>query len=196
VTLRKIVLALVAVAAIVGGLVLIFLGAFPYFYAESGQASYISEHQGEMVAQIAGGVALLAVAWVCMRYSFSSRTWALVGGVIAVVFLLNWAKNYVRVPANARPAGGQWYVVRTAHPDYYDTVLYTVYYKRGPHYRRVADQLSEYRFVAPDCLLGRGLTVSRRPLYAMCGYRKPVETYDTLTAESDLIVRARKNPSF
>jgi len=60
----------------------------------------------------------------------------------------------------------------------------------------IDDLATEYRFVAPDCVTWRGLQVLRRPMSAMCGQRRPFETFDTTTTESELLRNARSQPSF
>jgi hypothetical protein len=75
-------------------------------------------------------------------------------------------------------------------------VYFGLYYERRGRFERIEDLVGEYRFVPPDCLLYRGLKVVGRPAYAMCGYRSPVETYDTLMEESELLSRARTRPKF
>jgi len=192
----KIPLALAAVVALAGALLLLFWAAFPYFYAESGSARYASEHRAEAILQVIGAAVLLWIAWLCIRRSLSPRTWLIIVALLLLVGAHSYLRSYTRMPDNIRPAGGHFYVQVESQPREIDTVMYTLYYKRGPHYQRVADLVSEYRFVAPDCVSYRGLTAVRRPMLAMCGYRVPVETYDTTTTEEELLRRARLSGTF
>ena len=192
----KLVLAVAGAVAVVAALGFIFFAAFPYFYAESGSARYARDHRGEAALQLLAAGALLVVAWVCIRHSFSARIWMIIVGILAAVGVVRGLAGYTRTPEHIRPVGGKWYVVVTPQPREIDTVLYQVYYRRGPHYQIIEDLAGEYRFVSPDCLAYRGLKVVGRPMYAMCGYRAPVETYDTTTSESELLAKARARPRF
>ena len=193
---KKAVLALVAAGAVVGALVLVFFAAFPYLYAESGSARYAREHRGEALLQLVAAAVLSWIAWRCIRGSFSTRTWMKIIGVLVVTSSLGSLTTYTQRPANARPIGGNWHVVVRPQPGEIDTLFYNLYYKRGPRYQRVADLVAEYRFVPPDCVTYRGLKVVGRPMHAMCGHRVPFETYDTTTAESELLAKARTQPPF
>ena len=193
---KKGVLAIVAVGAIGGALVLVFFAAFPYMYAESGSARYAREHRGEAMLQLLAAAALCWIAWRCIRASFSTRTWKKVVVVLAVVFSLQGLTKYTRRPSNARPIGGNWQVVRVTQPGEIDTVFYSLYYKWGPRYQPIQSLVADYRFVPPDCVAYRGLKVVGRPRYAMCGHKVPFETWDTTTTESELLARARTQPRF
>jgi hypothetical protein len=193
---KKAVVALVAAGAVIGALVLVFLAAFPYLYAESGSPRYAREHRGEAMLQLLAAAALACIAWRCIRGSFSTRTWMKVVAILVVTSSLSSLTKYTRRPANARPIGGNWHVVTKPQPGEIDTIFYSLYYKRGPRYQPVQDLVGEYRFVPPDCVTYRGLKVVGRPMHAMCGHRTPVETYDTTTAESELLSKARAQPPF
>ena len=193
---KKTVLALVAAGAVLGALVLVFFAAFPYMYAESGSARYAREHRGEAMFQILAAAALAWIAWRCIRASFSTRTWMKVAAILFVTTAFTSLTKYTQRPANARPIGSNFHVVTVPQPGEIDTVFYRLYYKRGPRYQLVQSQVAEYRFVAPDCVTYRGLRVVGRPLHAMCGHRVPIESYDTTTAESELLLRARAQPRY
>lgn len=193
---NKIPLALGAAAAAVGALWLALLAFFPYFYAESGSGRYAREHRFEGFAALVGAAALLWFAWYCVRRSFSAGTWLAIVGVLAYFGILRGFANYRRVPGGAYPVGGAWYVVATHEPAEIDTVRYRLFYKKSGHYQPVDDLISEYHFVPPDCITFRGLRVSHRPRYAMCGYRSPAGTYDTTVADETLIGRARGQQAF
>jgi hypothetical protein len=193
---RKTVLTLVAVGAVAGALVLILAAAFPYLYAESGSARYAREHRAEAMLQLITAGVLLLIAWNCIRGSFSTRTWMKVVGILVATVSLVSLTKYTRRPPNARSIGGSWHVVAKPNPGEADTIHFRLYYRRGPRYQPVQDLVGEYRFVAPDCLMYRGLKVTGRPMYAMCGHRVPVETYDTTIAQSELLGRARAQPPF
>lgn len=188
---KKAVLALIAAGAVVGALVLVFIAAFPYIYAESGSARYARDHRGEAMLQILAAAALCWIAWRCIRASFSTGTWMKVVAILVVTISLSSLTKYARRPANVRPIGGNFHVVTVPQPGEIDTVFYSLYYKLGPRYQPVQELVGEYRFVPPDCVMYRGLKVSGRPMHAMCGHRVPVESYDTTTAESDLLSKAR-----
>ena len=193
-TPTKIMLALVAAAAVIGALVLVFLATFTM--GESGAGSYARAHRGESMLQMAGALVLFWIAWRCIRASFSTRTWTKVGLVLVATIASCRVMDYTKRPANVRPVGSKWHVVMTQQPREIDTVYYHLYYKHGLRYQSIADLVSEYRFVPPDCVTYRGLKVVRRPMYAMCGHRVPAETWDTTTAELELIARARKQPTW
>jgi len=194
--LRKMSFALMGAIAIGGALALILLALFPYFYAESGSARYAREHQGEAALQLLGAAVLLFVAWQFIKRSFTARTWLIIVAILMAIGIHRYILGYVRVPAGVQPAGGNFHLVTLRNPDYIDTVHYDVYYKHGVHYQRVADLAVDPRFVAPDCLVWRGLIAVGRPVDAMCGYRKPVESYDTTLTEQELLRRARSSASY
>lgn len=189
-------LAAAAVLAVGGALALVLLAAFPYFYGESGSARYAAEHRVEAIGQVLLAVALLWVAWLCMRRSLSPQKWATIGIGGVAFFTISILADYWKTPGNARPIGDRWYAVTTRAPGEIDTIHYRVFYKRGLHYQPIEDLAAEYRFVPPDCLIYRGLKVSGRPLYAMCGYRWPAVASDTSIADSDLLALARTRPPF
>ena len=195
-TAKKIVLALVAVAAMLGALLLLFYAAFPYLYAESGSARYAREHVFETFAALLGAVVLLGVAWYCIRHSLPGRVWLAIAGLVAVAAILQSAARYRRKPDGSRPIGGNWYVTVTHTPNEIDTVYYGLYYKNGAHYQEIHDLVSGYRFVAPDCLVFRGLIVVGHPVYAMCGFRSPAGSHDTTATEEALLARARAQPKY
>jgi hypothetical protein len=190
------VLALVAAGAVIGALVLILFAAFPYIYAESGSARYAREHRGEAVLQVLAAASLCWVAWRCIRGSFSTRAWMQVVAILVAISSFSSLTKYTKRPANARPIGSNWQVVAVPNPGEADTIYYRLYYKRGPRYQPVQSLVGEYRFVPPDCVTYRGLKAVGRPMHAMCGHRVPVETWDTTTAESELLRRARTQPPF
>ena len=189
--MKKIVLALGAAAAAVGALLLVVVAAFPYVYGESGSARYAREHRLEAGGELLGAAVLLWIGWYCVRHSLSMRSWAVIAGLLLFVGILHSVAEDRRVPAGAYSAGGNWYVVATHEPAEIDTVRYRLFYKKGWHYQPVDDLISEYHFVPPDCLTFRGLKVSHRPKYAMCGYRSPAGTYDTTVADDMLLGKAR-----
>ena len=193
-TTKKILLALVAAAAVTGALVLVFLATFTM--GESGAGSYARAHRGESMLQLAGALVLFWVAWRCIKASFSSGTWKKVGVILVATIASCRVMDYTKRPANVRPIGSKWHVVMTRQPSEIDTVYYRLYYKRGLHYQSIDDLVSEYRLVPPDCVTYRGLKVVRRPMSAMCGYRVPFETWDTTTTEADLLAKARTQPRY
>lgn len=195
-SVTKIVLAVGGSAAVIGALVLIFIAAFPYVYAESGSARYVRDHRGEAILQAIAAGALLVVAWRCIRYSLSGRTWMIIAGLLVAVALIRSVSDNTRTPDGVQPVGGGWHVVVVPQPGEIDTVLYHLYYKRGSRYQSIEDLAGEYRLVPPDCITYRGLKVVGRPMYAMCGYRAPVERYDTTANESELLDSARVRPTF
>jgi hypothetical protein len=194
--MKKVALALVAVIAVAAALLLVLWAAFPYIYGESGAARYAYEHRGEAIVQLLGAAVLLGVAWYCIRHSLAGRTWLVIGGVVVAVVAADFLMSYVRVPAGAWPVGSNWYVTVTHQPREIDSVYYSLYYKRRGHYQSIASLVSEYSFVAPDCLMFRGLKVSRRPKYAMCGYRLPAGSYDTTRTDAALLSKARTQPAY
>jgi hypothetical protein len=189
-------LAFAAVLAVIGALALVFTAAFPYFYAESGSASYARAHRGEAIGELALAVGLVFVAWQCMRRSLSPRTWTIIGACVLGLIAFEILRDYWKTPEHARPIGDRWYVTKTSEPREIDTVYYSLYYKRGLRYQPVQDLAAEYRFVPPDCVIYRGLKVSGRPLYAMCGYHSPFQSEDTLLAGPELLARARARPAY
>ena len=193
---KNVALALAAALAAIGALWLVGVAAFPYFYGESGSARYAREHRVEAFAEVVGAAILLWVSWRCVRASFSMRAWMIIGGFLIAVGVFRSVAAYRRAPAHARLAGGNWYVVTTPQPGGIDTVYYSVYYKHAGHYQSIEDLAAEFHFVAPDCLVYRGLKVSGRPMYAMCGYRSPVAAADTSIDESELLRQARLRPPF
>jgi hypothetical protein len=194
--MKKIVLALLAVAAVIGALWLLLWAAFPYFYGEVGASRYAQEHRGEAILQVLGAAALLGVAWSCIRHSLAGRTWLMIAGLLVAAGVGRSALRYRQAPEGVEPAGGKWYVVVHHEPAEIDTVYYNLYYKNGAHYQPIHDLVSEYRFVPADCLIFRGLKVSHRPLYVMCGYRSPAGSYDTSTGVATLLALARAQPAF
>ena len=193
---KKVALALVAAVAIGGAMLLLLWAAFPYLYAESGSSRYAREHRVEAIGQVMAAVVLFFIAWQCIRRSFSGRTWGIIGAVTLAAIVVPGLASYWKRPENVRPVGGNWYVTPVPQPGEIDTIYYSVYYKHGAHFQRIADLAGEYRFVPPDCLAYRGLKVSGRPMYAMCGYRAPVESDDTTQTEADLLAVARTNPAY
>ena len=188
---RKIAWGLAGLATAGAGVVLLGISLLPYMIAESGQQRYIQEHQAEILLGALAGAALLAVAVYCFRRTMGWKPWAIIVGVIAVV---GFAKSYTArttPPPNVRPVGNGFYVSSTLRPDEADTVMYHVYYRHGRAYVDIESLVSEYRLAGSDCLIFRGLRVSGHELYAMCGYRIPVESYDTLMAEPELLRQAR-----
>ena len=193
-TLTKILLALIAAGAVAGALVLVFLATFTM--AESGAASYARAHRGESMLQLAGALVLFWIAWRCIRASFSTGTWKRVGLIVVAMIASCRVMDYTKRPANVRPIGSKWHVVTVSQPAEIDTVYHHLYYKRGLHYQSIADLVSEYRVVPPDCVTYRGLIVVRRPKSAMCGYRVPFQTWDTTVTEAELIEKARTQPRY
>jgi len=193
---KKMALAVGAAAAGVGALLLVFFAAFPYVYGESGSARYAREHRPEAIAEVLGAGVLLWIAWYCVRHSLSGRTWLAIAGALAFVATLRGIAENRRVPGGAYSVGGDWYVVARHEPREIDTVRYRLFYKRRGHYQLVDDFATEYQFVPPDCITFRGLKVSHRPKYAMCGYRSPAGTYDTLVADETLLSKARGQNAF
>jgi hypothetical protein len=193
---KRVAIALAAAGSAAGALLLLLWAAFPYIYAESGSARYAAEHRGEAVLQVLGAAALVWVAWWCIRHSLTGRSWLVIAGVLVVGIAAKSFASYRKTPDGLRPAGGNWYVVATHDPTYFDTVYYSLYYKNGMHYREVDDLVSAYRFVPPDCFTFRGLTVSHRPRYVMCGFHSPAGSYDTTVAESTLMAKARTQPAY
>ena len=188
---NKIVLAVGAATAVGGALWLVLFALFPYIYAESGSARYAREHRFEAFAALLGAAALLWVAWYCVRRSFSGPTWLAIVGALVFFGILSRIAEYRRYPTGAAPVGGGWYVVATHEPAEIDTVRYELFYKDGAHYQSIHEMISEYHFVPPDCLTFRGLKVSHRPKYAMCGNRSPAGSYDTTVADETLLGKAR-----
>ena len=195
-TPKNLLLALVAAGAVVSALGLILAAAFPYIYAESGSARYAREHRGEAILQMIAAVVLLLIAWRCISSSLSNRTWLRISGILCAVFSLVSLTSYTRRPSGIRAIGGGFHVTVSQHPGEPDTVLYRLYHRSGPRYQPVQDLVSAYRYVAPDCVLFRGLRVMGRPMSAVCGHRVPVESYDTTIAESALLAKARQQKSF
>ena len=195
-TVKKLALALGAAAAVGGALLLVFFAAFPYVYGESGSARYAREHRLEAVAELLGAAVLLWIAWYFLQRSFSGRTWLVIVGAIAFFGILRGIAEYRRVPGGAYPVGGGWYVVAAHERAEIDTVRYGLFYKNRGHYQPVDDLISEYHFVPPDCITFRGLKVSHRPKYAMCGYRSPAGSYDTTVADETLLGKARGQNAF
>ncbi|MES2178602.1 MAG: hypothetical protein V4550_12155 [Gemmatimonadota bacterium] len=193
---RSAALIFVGIAAGFGALYLLFIAAFPYFYAESGSARYAREHRGEAFVEVVAAAALLWLAWQCVRRAMLPRTRWTVVAVLAVLWGAQALRDYTRTPEHVKHVGGPWYVVAVPQPREIDTIYFSVYYKRPLHFTLTESLVGEYKFVPPDCLVYRGLKVVGRPILAMCGYRAPVETYDTLSAESDLLQRARTQPRY
>ena len=194
--LRKTALAVAAAVAVCAAIVLLFFAAFPYVFAESGSQSYARAHRGEAFAQVVAAVALLWVAWWCARRSLSLRSWAVLVVLLIVAGAFASHRAARAVPAGLQPIGGGWHVTTEHRPAEIDTVMYSLYHERNGRYESIESQVSEYRFVPPDCVLFRGLIVVGRPMYAMCGYRIPVETFDTATTEADLLAEARNRPGY
>jgi hypothetical protein len=192
----RIALTVTGMAAGAVALYLAFLAAFPYVFAESGSARYAREHRGEAVLQLLAAAVLLWVVFECLRRAYSLRTLAIIAlALVAFSAMRSFAAGSKR-PPNLQPVGGAWHAIRVPRPDEADTVYFNLYYERRGRFERIEDLVAEYRFVPPDCLLYRGLKVVGHPAYAMCGYRSPVEPYDTLTEESELLSRARTRPTF
>lgn len=196
ITTKNAALAIVAAAAVAAALYLLLWAAFPYIYAESGSSRYARDHRVEAIGQAVAAIALFFIAWQCIRRSFSGRTWGVIGAVALAAFLFSSLANYWKRPENVRPVGGNWYVRPVPQPREIDTVYYSVFYRHGAHFEPVEDLASEYRFVPPDCLVYRGLKVSGRPMFAMCGYRAPIESYDTTRTEAELLAMAHINPAY
>ena len=196
ISVKKIAFAVAGAAAVMGALVFLFFAAFPYFYAESGSARYARDHRGEAMLQVIAAGLLLGLAWLFIRHSFSGRTWMIIVGVLIALGVVRCGASYTRIPQSLQAVGGNWHVVVTHEPEEIDTVRYHVYFRRGAHYQSIEDLAGEYHFVRPDCLTYRGLKVVGRPMYAMCGYRMPVESYDTTVSEADLLARARARPKY
>ena len=194
--MNKLALALCAAAAAVGALLLAFFAFFPYFYAESGSARYAREHRFEAFVSLVGAAVLLWIAWYFVQRSFSGRTWLAIVGALVFLGILSRIAEYRRFPTGAAPVGGCWYVVAAHEPAEIDTVRYELFYKTGAHYQSVHELISEYHFVPPDCLTFRGLRVSHRPKYAMCGYRSPAGSYDTTVADETLLGKARGQKAY
>ena len=98
-----------------------------------------------------------------------------------------------------------WLVIAAAFPYFYGEVGASRYARehRGEAIAEVLGAIvllgiavSEYHFVPPDCLAFRGLKVVHRPKYVMCGYRSPAGSYDTSTADTTLLAKARAQPPF
>lgn len=194
--MKRALLALASIAAICGALWLLLMAAFPYMYAESGSASYARAHRGEATLEVLAAVALLALAWYGIRHSLSGQVWLGIAGLLVAGIVTSKIATYVRVPDGVRPAGGNWYVVLTQHPTEFDPIGYDLYYKRGLHYESVDDLVTEYHFLAPDCIIFRGAVMKDRAKYAMCGYRAPAGTYDTTMADATLLAKARTQPAY
>lgn len=196
ITARQLGWGLLGLLAAGGAFALLFIASFPYWFAESGSASYARAHRLEAIVQVGFAIGLLWVAWHCFRRSFRPTIWLGIGALILAAAGLRGFKESRRPPAGARPAGGDFHFVTVPRPGEIDTVYYELYYKQGSRYQSIESMAVEPRFVPPDCMLYRGLVVIGHPMYAMCGYRSPVETYDTLTEESELLRQARSNPRF
>ena len=188
---RKIAWGIGGFVAGAAGAFLILWSLLPYGMAESGQHSYIESHQAEIVLGVLAGVGLLVFAGYCFRRTMGWKAWAITIGVIALMIVGRTLSRGGSAPPDAEPVGNRFYVSRTARPNEADTIMYHVYYRNGRSYVSVESQVSEYALAGSDCLLFRGLVVSGHPRYAMCGYRSPVETYDTLIADSELLRQAR-----
>jgi hypothetical protein len=113
---------------------------------------------------------------------------AIIAVALVAFFALRSFAAGAKRPRNPQPIGGAWHAVKVSTPDEAYTVYFNLYYERMGRFERIEDLVAEYRFVQPDCLL------FGHPAYAMCGYRSPVETYDTLTEQSELLSRARSQP--
>ena len=192
---KKIGIALAGIAAAAGALLLIFLAAFPYIYAESGSARYAREHAGSAMLEYAGAAILLWVSWQCIRRSLSVRSWLTIAGVLVAAAVLPPVVGAMQLPRNALFVGDRFYVVADRSPGEIDTISYRLFYRRGPFFRRIDDLVGEFRFVAPECVIYRGLKVVGRPTRAMCGYRLPYETRDSTIEASEVLSRARSQPS-
>ena len=140
--------------------------------------------------------ALLWVMFECLRRAYTPRILGIIALVLVAFFAMRSFAAGSKRPLNLQPVGGAWHAVRVPQPGEADPVYLNLYYERRGRFERIEDLVAEYRFVPPDCLLYRGLKVVGHPAYAMCGYRSPVETYDTLTEESELLARARTRPTF
>jgi hypothetical protein len=192
---KKIAFALAAVATAAGGLVLVFLAAFPYIYAESGSARYAREHSGEAMLEVAGAAILFWVSWQCIRRSLSVRSWLTIAGVLIAAVVVPPLAHSMQLPRNALFVGDRFYVVADRSPGEIDTISYQLYYRHGPFFDRIDDLVGEFRFVSPDCVIYRGLKVVGRPTRAMCGYRLPFETMDSTIEAPELVSKARARPS-
>jgi hypothetical protein len=117
-------------------------------------------------------------------------------GVLAAFALVRCGTDFTRTPEHIQAVGGNWHVVVVHEPQEIDTVRYRLFYQRGWHYQSVESLAAEYHFLPPDCLTFRGLKVVGRPVYAMCGYRAPVQSYDTTISETELLAKARRRPRF
>jgi hypothetical protein len=194
-SMRKIGFALAALVAVGGVLALVLYAGFPYFYAESGSAGYARERRGEALLALLGALALSWVAWQCIRRSFALRWW---GASVAVLFFTGWILSVMedrRTPEGAEPVGGNWHVVSTDEPREYWKVRHHLYYKQGSRYESIEDLAEEYRFVAPDCVIYRAITLEIS--YAMCGFRSPASNREDLSmTESELIDRAAARPPY
>jgi hypothetical protein len=193
---RKLLFALAGAVTLLTALVLFFFALFPYIFAESGSASYARAHRTEATLQVIGGAALLWIAWQCFRRSIGWRGVLAAIALTVVVAGIASMRDSRAVPANVHPIGGAFHAVTEQRPSEIDTVMYDLYYKRGSRYEEIESMAGEFRFIAPECLWYRGLKVVGRPIYAMCGYRIPVETFDTLLSESEILDRARAQPAY
>lgn len=194
--MKKSALVVVALIAVSAALWLLFAATFPYFFAESGSSSYARSHRGEAIVEVLGAALLLWIASYCIRHSLPGRIWLVIAALLVAAMIVQSVIAYRQAPVGAQPAGARWYVAAVHQPGETDTVYYRLYYKNGGHYQLIDDLVGGYHFVAPDCLTFRGLAAVGRPMYAMCGYRSPAGTYDTSTAESRLLAKARTQPAF
>ena len=193
--IRRIAFALAALGAIAGALALVLDATFPYWFAESGSASYAREHRVEAVLALLGALALAWVAWQCIRRSFALRWWGTSVAVIVLMGLILSAIEDRKAPERAMPIGGNWHVVSTSEPQESWRVRHHLYYKQGSRYESIEDLAAEYRFVPPDCLTFRPLTVEVR--YAMCGFRSPASTSeDASMTDAELLERAAARPAY
>jgi hypothetical protein len=188
---RKIAWGVAGLAAAAAGVGLLAFSLLPYMMGESGQQTYIAEHQAEIVLGALVGLGLIGVAIYCFKHAMGWKAWAVIVGVAAMIAVARSYSARITVPPGVQPVGNNFYVSSTLRPNEADTVMYHVYYRNGKTYEDIESQVSEYRLAGSDCLVFRGLSVVGRPLYAMCEYRIPVETYDTLMAMPELLQRAR-----
>ena len=193
--MRRIAFAIAALGTAGGALLLVSYATFPYWFAESGSASYARAHRVEAFFALLGALALAWIAWQCMRRSFALRWWAAAVGVMVVLASVRSMMEDRRTPEGAEAAGGNWYVVTTEEPKEFWKVRYHLYYKQGARYESIEDLAAEYEFFEPDCVIYRPITLEIR--YAMCGFRSPAANRDDLSmTDSELLERAAARPEF
>jgi hypothetical protein len=181
----------VGLAALAGAVVLLLVATFPYWYAESGSATYAREHQGQAILMTIGAAALLWVAWQFLRRAMGWKPWL---GVVTVVVVIAAAKAYessTTIPPGIRPVGGPYYVSSQQGPVEADNPIYSIYYKNGRRYWSIESQVADFRFVGPDCIYYHELHVVGYPAAAMCGFRIPATTRDTSVTDAQLLSQAK-----